>query len=214
MVLWLGGLLHSQLSTKKKWVMLAFKEGRIQLLISTTVIEVGDLMPPTSLMVIYDALHFGLAQLHQLRGRIGRGDREALCLLVGLPKTWDDETLSPHDWKPGWFLFERKNLEIRGRRCFLERKTIRPASFKMVDMVEDYPIMERVRKEVIHYVKCQAKDFNGESWLHEPPRDAIEGDCNESCNRLCTSRWRISRYPLYALWTCKSEIKQFCLINR
>ena len=82
------GLLHGQLPSKEKErVMNAFRSGAISVLVATTVIEVGVDVPAATVMVIEDADHFGIAQLHQLRGRVGRGDDASMCFLLGAPTT-------------------------------------------------------------------------------------------------------------------------------
>ncbi len=82
------GLLHGKMAPDQKdEVMRRFADGDVQVLVSTTVVEVGVNVPNATVMVIYDADRFGLAQLHQLRGRVGRGGGEAFCILVANPKS-------------------------------------------------------------------------------------------------------------------------------
>ena len=82
------GLMHGRLpSSEKDEVMKAFTENKVQLLVSTTVVEVGVNVPNATIMVVYDAERFGLSQLHQLRGRVGRGSDQSYCILLADPKT-------------------------------------------------------------------------------------------------------------------------------
>lgn len=82
------GLMHGRLSADEKdAVMRDFSEGTIQLLVSTTVVEVGVNVPNATFMIVYDAERFGLAQLHQLRGRVGRGEHQSYCILLADPKS-------------------------------------------------------------------------------------------------------------------------------
>lgn len=163
------GMLHGQMSAEEKEaVMQDFKENRLQILISTTVIEVGVDVPNANLMVIYDADRFGLAQLHQLRGRIGRGQQEALCVLVGQPKTEEGKKrLALMTESQDGFYLSEKDLEIRGPGdVFGERQSGIP-QFKMVNLVEDYPLMEIAKKEALHYIHQHPEQFKGEKNNHE-----------------------------------------------
>jgi len=110
------GLLHGQLpGPEKEAAMTAFRDGRVDVLVSTTVIEVGVDVPNATVMVIEDADRFGLLQLHQLRGRIGRGAHDSVCFLLADPRTPDGRARmeAMHTTSDGFALAE-KDLEIRG----------------------------------------------------------------------------------------------------
>ena len=110
------GLLHGRLHPDEKdRVMREFKDGKIHVLVSTTVVEVGVNVPNATYMLIYDADRFGLAQLHQLRGRVGRGEHQSYCVLLANPKTDEgkERMMSMTETNDGFRLAE-KDLELRG----------------------------------------------------------------------------------------------------
>jgi len=110
------GLLHGQMSTaEKEGVMDAFRSGEIQVLVATTVIEVGVDVPEATVMVVQDADRFGIAQLHQLRGRVGRSDRASWCYLLGESPTADGvRRLEALAATTDGFLLAQLDLELRG----------------------------------------------------------------------------------------------------
>ncbi|QBP41494.1 ATP-dependent DNA helicase RecG [Paenisporosarcina antarctica] len=143
------GLMHGRLhSTEKDEVMRAFSEGQIQVLVSTTVVEVGVNVPNATFIVIYDAERFGLAQLHQLRGRVGRGSEQSYCILLADPKSEDgkERMLSMTETNDGFKLAE-KDLELRGAGDFFGRKQSGVPEFKMADLVHDYRALETARQD-------------------------------------------------------------------
>lgn len=149
------GLLHGRLSNDEKdSVMRAFSENNIQILVSTTVVEVGVNVPNATVMVINDAERFGLAQLHQLRGRVGRGSIQSYCILVADPKSEDGkERMRVMTETNDGFLLSEKDLEIRGPGDFFGHKQSGIPQFKLADLVHDYRALEVARndaKEMIH----------------------------------------------------------------
>ena len=161
------GLLHGRLSAvEKAAVMQRFAEGKSQLLVCTTVIEVGVDVPNASLMVIESAERFGLAQLHQLRGRIGRGARESVCILLFgeslsqnardrldiIVRSTDGFEIAECDLKlrgPGEYLGERQSGEPLLRFADLERdgELVGPAIEAAGEMLEHYPAAARAHVE-------------------------------------------------------------------
>jgi ATP-dependent DNA helicase RecG len=142
------GLLHGQLPpAEKDAVMQDFAAGRIDVLVATTVIEVGVDVPNASLMVIEHAQRFGLAQLHQLRGRVGRGSRESYCVLLF------DEPLSEaarerlrviYETTDG-FEIARRDLQLRGPGEFLGRRQSGVPLLRFADLERDIDLVEAAR---------------------------------------------------------------------
>ncbi len=142
-------LMHGRLhSDEKDRVMREFTEGKIDVLVSTTVVEVGVNVPNASFMVIYDADRFGLAQLHQLRGRVGRGQFQSYCVLLADPKTDEgtERMMSMTEINDGFQLAE-KDLELRGPGDFFGKKQSGLPDFKMADLVHDYRTLEVARQD-------------------------------------------------------------------
>ena len=143
------GLMHGRLSSDEKdVVMREFSEGNIHVLVSTTVVEVGVNVPNATFMAIYDAERFGLAQLHQLRGRVGRGEHQSYCVLLADPKTDEgkERMRSMTETNDGFRLAE-KDLELRGAGDFFGKRQSGLPEFKMADLVHDYRALDVARRD-------------------------------------------------------------------
>lgn len=148
------GLMHGRLhADEKDQVMREFSEGELQVLVSTTVVEVGVNVPNATFMTIYDAERFGLAQLHQLRGRVGRGEHQSYCILLADPKTDEgkERMISMVEMTDGFRLAE-KDLELRGPGDFFGRKQSGMPEFKVADLVHDYRALETARQDAVYLV--------------------------------------------------------------
>lgn len=145
------GLMHGKLPAKEKdAVMRSFSENQIQLLVSTTVVEVGVNVPNASLMVIYDAERFGLSQLHQLRGRVGRGSEQSYCILLADPKSDNGkERMRIMTETTDGFVLSERDLELRGPGDFFGKKQSGLPEFKIADMVHDYRALEAARNDTV-----------------------------------------------------------------
>ncbi len=143
------GLMHGRLPAEEKdQVMKAFAENNIQVLVSTTVVEVGVNVPNATIMVIYDAERFGLSQLHQLRGRVGRGDKQSYCILIAEPKNEvGKERMSIMTETNNGFELAERDLQLRGPGDFFGKKQSGIPEFKVADMVHDYRALETARKD-------------------------------------------------------------------
>ncbi|WP_102797601.1 ATP-dependent DNA helicase RecG [Bowmanella denitrificans] len=143
------GLVHGRLKAKEKQqVMQAFKDGELDLLVATTVIEVGVDVPNASLMIIENPERLGLAQLHQLRGRVGRGSVESHCVLMyqsPLSKTASKRLAVLRESNDG-FLIAQRDLEIRGPGELLGTKQTGLADLKIADLVRDAHLIPQVQQ--------------------------------------------------------------------
>lgn len=145
------GLLHGRMKSElKEEVMTKFRLGEIDALVTTTVIEVGVDVPNATVMVILDADRFGLAQLHQLRGRVGRGLEQSYCILVANPKTDEARArlAAMHRSEDGFYLAEQ-DLRIRGPGEFCGTRQSGLPDLKVADLIRDWKILEVARQEAI-----------------------------------------------------------------
>ncbi|MFJ7849533.1 ATP-dependent DNA helicase RecG [Peribacillus sp. NPDC097206] len=157
------GLMHGRLpADEKDEVMQEFSSNEAQILVSTTVVEVGVNVPNATVMVIYDAERFGLSQLHQLRGRVGRGSNQSFCILLADPKTEvGKERMKIMTETNDGFVLSEKDLELRGPGDFFGKKQSGLPEFKVADMVHDYRTLEVAREDA-------AKLIASNSFWHAP----------------------------------------------
>jgi ATP-dependent DNA helicase RecG len=140
--------------------MAAFKSGEIQVLCSTTVIEVGVDVPNATVMIVEHAERFGLAQLHQLRGRVGRGSEQSYCILInyaqgeGAPAL---ERLHILCATQDGFEVAQKDLEIRGSGEVFGTRQAGMPEFVVADLVEDADLLELARQEATRVVAEQGE---------------------------------------------------------
>lgn len=140
--------LHGKMKQKEKdAIMQEFKDGNIQILVSTTVIEVGVNVPNANIMVVQNAEHFGLAQLHQLRGRVGRGEYQSYCILIyeGNSRTTKERMKIMKETDNG-FIVAEKDLELRGSGEFFGTRQHGLPEFKIANLFEDVGVLKEVQK--------------------------------------------------------------------
>jgi len=148
------GLMHGRLgSGEKESTMQRFKDGAIQILVSTTVIEVGVDVPNASVMLIEQAERFGLAQLHQLRGRVGRGGAQSYCLLVTekMNDTARQRIRTLVESTDGFYISEM-DLKLRGPGEFFGTKQSGLPSLRIANILRDPDILEVARREALDFV--------------------------------------------------------------
>lgn len=158
------GLMHGRLpSAEKDQVMREFSEGQLNILVSTTVVEVGVNVPNATFMLIYDATRFGLAQLHQLRGRVGRGSDQSYCVLLANPSTEEGKMRmqSMTETNDGFILAE-KDLELRGSGDIFGKKQSGMPEFKMADLVHDFKALSIARDDAERLLNSDAFWTNDE----------------------------------------------------
>ena len=141
-------LLHGRMKNdEKEAIMQDFKDGKTDILVSTTVIEVGVNVPNATIMVIMDADRFGLSQLHQLRGRVGRGNKQSYAVLVTNPKTESGKKrMKIMTETTDGFVLAEEDLKMRGSGEIFGTRQSGIPEFQVADIVEDYPILEEARK--------------------------------------------------------------------
>jgi ATP-dependent DNA helicase RecG len=150
------GLLHGRMkSDEKEAIMMEFKEGRIQILVATTVIEVGIDIPNASMMVVEHAERFGLSQLHQLRGRIGRGRYPSKCILLAQYRSSEESKvrLRAMESTNDGFKIAEEDLALRGPGEFFGIRQSGLPDFRVAHIIRDTPILIEARKEAFRLVQ-------------------------------------------------------------
>ena len=162
--------MHGKLSsTEKDEVMKSFADNATQILVSTTVVEVGVNVPNASLIIIHDAERFGLAQLHQLRGRVGRGAHQSFCILVGDPKSDVGKVrLKTMTETNDGFVLAEKDLELRGAGDFFGTAQSGLPSFRVADPVLDLKVMEVAMQDAV-------KLLGSDAFWHDAQYEGLRG---------------------------------------
>jgi ATP-dependent DNA helicase RecG len=148
-------LIHGRMkSAEKEEIMTRMTKGEIDLLISTTIIEVGIDISNATIMVIHGAERFGLAQLHQLRGRVGRGKHQSTCYLISdAPKEDQQKRLQALESTNDGFKVAETDLEIRGPGDFFGTQQSGIPPLQVADLLRDLPILEIARKEAFEIIE-------------------------------------------------------------
>lgn len=172
-------LLHGRMKNdEKEAIMQDFKDGKTDILVSTTVIEVGVNVPNATIMVIMDADRFGLSQLHQLRGRVGRGNKQSYAVLVANPKTESGKKrMKIMTETTDGFVLAEEDLKMRGSGEIFGTRQSGIPEFQVADIVEDYPILEEARK-VASQIVANPSWRQDDNWhlvsLHLEKRDYLD----------------------------------------
>jgi ATP-dependent DNA helicase RecG len=148
------GLMHGRLpSAEKESTMQRFKQGELKILVSTTVIEVGVDVPNATVMVIEQAERFGLSQLHQLRGRVGRGAAQSYCILITerMNEIARERIRTLVDSNDGFHIAEM-DLKLRGPGEFFGTKQSGLPSLRVANILRDQEILEAARRDAVDFV--------------------------------------------------------------
>jgi len=164
-------LLHGRMkSDEKEVIMRRFKSGEIRILVSTTVIEVGVDVPNATVMLVEHAERFGLPQLHQLRGRVGRGEAKSTCILLSSYAVSEDarRRLETMEATTDGFRIAEADLEIRGPGELFGTRQHGMLNLKIASLVTDGPVLEKARGEAVSIVESDPKlEDEGHSLLRE-----------------------------------------------
>ena len=139
----------------KDIIMNQFKENKVQILISTTVVEVGVDVPNATMMIIFDADRFGLSTLHQLRGRVGRGSSKSKCILIS---DSDAERLQIMEREDDGFVISEEDFKLRGHGDLFGTKQSGDMSFKIANIKNDYKILLQAKKDSKEYLLNKETD--------------------------------------------------------
>lgn len=162
--------LHGKMtSSEKETVMTSFKNNEIQILVSTTVVEVGVDVPNATMMVIFDSYRFGLSTLHQLRGRVGRSELQSYCLLIS---NYEKERLNILTKTNDGFLISEEDFKLRGSGDLFGTKQSGDMVFKVANIKNDFNMFLKAKEDSFNYLI--SNDYQ-ESDL----RQIIENSCNQ-----------------------------------
>lgn len=174
---WKVGLLHGRMkSGEKDAVMTAFKSGELHILVSTTVIEVGVDVPNASVMVIEHPERFGLAQLHQLRGRVGRGAHQSFCILMG-PRMFAEEArerLTAFARTNDGFKIAEEDLRMRGPGEFFGTRQSGLPDLRAANIIRDADLLEQARADAFELLERDPA-LNGHPLLRDAVRRKWQG---------------------------------------
>ena len=170
-------LMHGRMKNEEKEaIMQDFKAQKSQVLVSTTVIEVGVNVPNATIMIIMDADRFGLSQLHQLRGRVGRGDKQSYAILVANPKTeTGKKRMKIMTETTDGFALAEADLKMRGSGEIFGTRQSGIPEFQVADIVEDYNILEEARRVASQIV-------SNPNWRQEPQWQIITQNLKDKGN--------------------------------
>lgn len=173
------GVLHGRMKPlDKEAIMDAFRNEEIHILVSTTVIEVGVDVPNAAAIVVEDADRFGLAQLHQLRGRVGRSEHQSFCVLVSQAKSEESQRrLEIMTRTNNGFLIAEEDLRIRGPGEIYGTKQSGVPAFRVADLVKDMHLLEIARQEAFEFIKTDPD-------LSRPEHAKLKAAVERQRNRL------------------------------
>ena len=175
--------LHGKMKGKEKnQIMERFAAGEIQILVSTTVIEVGVNVPNATVMMIENAERFGLAQLHQLRGRVGRGDHQSYCIMVNCgDQEGTQERLDILNRSNDGFYIASEDLKLRGPGDFFGVRQSGDMEFKLADIFTDAGILKTVSEETARLLE---EDGRLEMEEHQELKRRLEEYLEKSYDKL------------------------------
>ena len=151
------GIMHGKMKDQEKEeIMEKFKQNQIQILISTTVIEVGIDVPNATMIVIFDSYRFGLSALHQLRGRVGRSNLESTCILISDKETKRLEVLTKTN---DGFKVSEEDFKLRGSGDIFGIRQSGDMNFKLADIKNDYDLLLKAKEDSINFLKNSKEDL-------------------------------------------------------
>ena len=157
------GILHGKMKDEEKEdIMNKFKQNKIQILISTTVIEVGVDVPNATMIVIFDSFRFGLSALHQLRGRVGRNDLESYCILISDKETKRLEILTKTN---DGFKISEEDFKLRGGGDIFGLKQSGDMNFKIADIKNDYDLLLKAKEDATRFFESDEYNLEKYSYL-------------------------------------------------